>query len=633
MRYSSIAIVCMFIGPPASAFATDIFIGEDVFVTQTLDVAADTITIAPQGSIMTSGGGEHGIALNASDHVATVSGAIVTLGSGANGIHSIASNSSIALLKGGSINASSVGIVSIADNAHIVIERGAKVSGVNADANSGGIRVSGEDTRIENAGQIAGSNFGIDYSSVEGRMEIVNAGRITGPILPTGRRAAGAIYGGRSGTPATSVLTFDLHVGSVIEGRLIVGDNTILKIAPGLNTYLSFFDAIKSYDPETGTADLGFFDAIEVVDPDDGTISFERDGYATVLSNSPHLIHMDGIVLAVDPSRFALADDMLNDLTGTIANTIGGRLHSARKCSGHFERVTGSAPHSDQLSLNACGTEPSVWASAIGHYRQQDATDAHVGSSQWFAGLVAGADRAFSNTARAGLYGGYAHGEVDFDGNPHESASENAFIGGYYGKTYGSYFIDLGLTAGVSWFDEKRHINNNMIIGGMETAEGDTVGYFISPTATFGTDIDVGGSIITPSVRGRYSFMHVDGYTERGAEAALNIDSYDVHVLEVRGQLELSRQTALEHGILTAAVRTGVDGIFNLSNEVNASFAGQNLVFDDRQNGSLARGFAGFDIGFMPSGGSTAFTVGGEAGYDSNNALTIDARAGFIRKF
>lgn len=196
------------------------------------------------------------------------------------------------------------------------------------------------------------------------------------------------------------------------------------------------------------------------------------------------------------------------------------------------------------------------------------------------------------------------------------------------GLDRGAHFLDASLTGGLSQFDSDRSVSTN---NGIEHAEADYDGLFIAPSITWGMGTDVGnGKTLTPSLRARYAGLFLDGYAETGLtdpQANLTVDDRNIHVLELRGELAFAMAHESDGGVLTNTFRMGVDGSISEGGSVDAVLLGQGISFEAGNDNELARGYAGYEAAFLTDGGSS-FHLGAEAGYDTDEALTLQAEAG-----
>ena len=84
-------------------------------------------------------------------------------------------------------------------------------------------------------------------------------------------------------------------------------------------------------------------------------------------------------------------------------------------------------------------------------------------------------------------------------------------------------------------------------------------------------------------------------------------------------------------GSLYQTVRFGIDGTWSDSGNADATLAGQALNFDVGTD-DLVRGFVGYDAVLAVSDGAS-LSLSAEAGYDSTDAVTLEAQGGLTFTF
>lgn len=459
-----------------------------------------------------------------------------------------------------------------------------------SDPTATGILSQGPNARITNSGSITTSAIGID-AQVAGAT-VTNSGRIISSLDTY------AIFFAQQNA------TLNLLAGSVIQGGIGFGNAEVsatLNIGPGLNTALSLADV-------------------------PGTIN----------SFGAPMAIQGSLVAVVDPTGFSAQDEMLTDLTRAIANAVDGRLNAARfgyvPMTGSMTAYVEPETHSVVLGYGtggetAAGHGSGFWAAGIGAWRDQDADGADVGFDTALGGLLIGYDAEVSAGTRVGAFLGASTSRFETDANSQEIDADSYF-GGVYGSYSGqNYFLDASLTGGVSQQSSDRTVANNLVIGGIEHAEADYDGVFVSPSATIGTIYAMGGGMLIPSLRARYAGLFLDGYEESGSAADMSVDDRDVNVFDFRAQLAYALAArSLNGGMLQTAVRFGADATFADNDDVQAVLLGTGLNFSVSGDDTV-RGFAGVDVSWRAAGGADFF-LGGEAGYDSGDAVTFDVRGG-----
>lgn len=505
-----------------------------------------------------------------------------------------------------------------------------------------GVQLSGFDSVFNNSGSIAGGVFGMVHGgygasvrntgSITGdnvgvvggglNMELANAGTITGDFAAVliGGFHFNLVNSGDIASPAeldSEVESYALYVvglGShitLLPGSTLEGDIYFGKGAEGVDPIIG-----QAYSYNSLTLAKGFNTALTFSET-------ETVGMPLVYSDSPFAV-TDTMVAHVGATGFGAVDEVFNDLTGSIADALDERMAANRGIGGQsfsYERYGSEAPGR------------GGWFQLIGGYRSQEAGNSTLAFDNYLAGILGGVDRDLDDGRMAGLFAGYAYNEIAFDDDIVTTSTNSVFGGGYFSRTEDAYFINLAATVGASFNDNEREIANNMVVGGLETADSNYNGWFVSPAVTLGSRHAVSGGELDPSIRLRYSALFLDSYTETGSGANMSVDGRTAQVGEVRGQLAWREDKTTENGIFHSSLRVGVDGVFNWGDDVNATLYGQSLVFVDTDGSSIARGFLGGDFAFVPSAGNSSVTFGFEVGYDTTDALTAEARLGASHQF
>jgi len=456
-----------------------------------------------------------------------------------------------------------------------------------ATGGSEGIFAIGDDNTITNSGTLTGDLYGI-FAEGNGST-ITNSGKIIG--------GQASVYLNGTGN------TLTLLSGSNVQGMLDVagtGGNTLV-IGRRLSTALTYTSA--------------------------PAVILDTSGMPFVSSG--------GILAVVDPTLFSAEGDMLNDLSRTLADVVDARLGSARSGHGAANMVaaapTGIVPTADVP--DAPMPQSVVWAAGIGNYRSQGSDGMYDGFDSTLGGFAIGADGVLSSGTRLGGFAGASFASLNTDAGTQEIDADSYYAGLYAGFTMSEAFLNLALTGGYTSQSTSRDVLNNMVVGGVEQAKGDPNGIFISPSATIGTDIETGGMIFTPSLRARYAGLFMDSYDENGSAADLSVDSRSINLFDLRGQVAFAMAPMQTNGgHFDAALRLGADATYTNSEDVNATLLGQSLNFNVSDNDTTARGFAGLDLAYETNSGAN-FTLTGEAGYDTSDALTLTGTAGLAWAF
>ncbi len=541
-------------------------------------------SVANDGLIRILNNGSTGIVAAGNGSQVRNKGTIDTSGFGTAGI--IAHATGVTVSNDGLIRTNglaSFGVVANGD--HVSISNNGAI--VSSGDVSGGIVAGGNDAKIANSGSIITRGANSMGVVIGGHNAVVIN---SGTILNDGY-AAIAVGGNNA--------RLNLLAGTAIQGDIVFGgsDHTVA-FGSGLNAMMTFSGIL----------------------PD-----------VVMAGNRPFVVSGDKVAV-LDTAGFSSAHAVVADLTGNIAGAVEDRLAVARGegFRGVFG-VTGDLPFDADALPEKMG--PVFWATALGGYRSQDGSDDEAGFRNSLGGVMFGLEGEVSDHWRGGGFIGGAGGSARVDGSIHDIDHSSFFGGGYLGYASLLNFADLSLSVGSMRQNSDRRIANNTVLGGIETAHAKFDGVYVSPSVAVGTRMEVGGTVVVPSLRLRYAGLFLDGYEERGAEDALRVDSRNVHVFEARGQVAVPLTPwATESGVLATRLRAGIDGIAQSRGRVSATLLGEDIVFTPGGDRGAIRGFAGADFTFVNAPG---MQINGtvEAGYGSDQAFIAVARAGLSIAF
>ena len=631
--YCGVALCALLVPEVALASSFTIVNGQTVTTTQTLSTTGDVGTVLQGGTINAPAG--DGIISNANGVTINNAGSVTT--SGSNGINVNIKNSNT-VINSGTTTGGFYGIY-VQGNFNSITNSGTATSAfygisafgiANSITNSGtatggfygiyyqdntnapititnsgtatggtyGISASGSNITITNSGTVTGGTFGLSANG--SNQTITNSGTIKGGTFGISAFGtantitnSGTIIGGTASVlmSGTTNNTLNLLAGSNIQGNLALGAGNFLNIGPGLNSAFAY----------TGTLNLNTFGA-----------PFVTSG---------------GVVAVIDPTGFSAQNEMLTDLTRGISNTVDGRLASART-QGMPNSMTMNGTTISATADAPAGPNTVMWASGFGNYRNQKSGGANAGFNNGLGGLNLGFDGEIADGTRAGGFIGAALSNFATIGGSQNINTNSYFGGAYAGFTGSSHFLNLSLTGGRSNQASDRTVANNLVVGGIEHATANYGGFFISPSATLGTDLHRNSGILTPSVRARYAGMFLDSYTESGSAANLSVAARNVNVVDLRAQLAFAPTPVMkDNGTFSTVLRVGADGVFTSGNKVDSVLLGQALSFNVGNNATTVRGFVGLDMTYATHHGSRYFFAA-EAGYDTSSAFTGEAKIG-----
>jgi hypothetical protein len=472
--------------------------------------AGDFNTIINSGSITTSG--EDAVGIYADDFNTIInSGSITTSGDDAYGIEAINTNN---ITNSGSINTSG-------DVAH-----GIYVEDFNTITNTGSITTSGdfaygiyaEDSNtITNSGTIAttgDSAYGIDADDGN---TITNSGTIT----TTGEDA----YGIEAGDDNTIT-----HSGRIFSAQAAAFDlennNTLNLISPAFIA---------------GAIDVGTNATVNITTGPSHSILWDLDG--TFAGGAPNFAGSVPVfynaatqqVATFDPTGLAAQSDELADLGGSISGIIASRT------------ANGVSPGS------------RWWAAGFAGTTSYDGNAGTLDRDSNNAGIAFGYDTQMSPSLMLGLLAGWNSSELDDAqsrfANSFDRESDGFFAAAYGRAEKGSGFLDFALMGGFLGHDDRRFINDNLAVGGADSAQSSYDSWWIAPQAGVGYAFEMPYDwTLTPYASVRWSYQSFDGYSEAGSFANATVADRDISVLEARAQISGDKQI----GIAAVSLRTGV---------------------------------------------------------------------------
>ncbi len=199
----------------------------------------------------------------------------------------------------------------------------------------------------------------------------------------------------------------------------------------------------------------------------------------------------------------------------------------------HLSEMRGTSTGSTGVSTGDKWKDAAIWAKGFGNYSNQDRRSGIDGYESWTAGSAIGFDAPADSIdphLRVGIAGGYAYGNVDSKG----SDNGNTDINSYQGTLYSSYtrdpwHVDSAFSFAWNQYEGRRDI---AFVNRRADAsyDGQQYGAYIDGGYTFkGKNLQ--GFEITPVASLEYTHLHLDSYTETGADALnlhVNVQSYDV---------------------------------------------------------------------------------------------------------
>ena len=431
----------------------------------------------------------------------------------------------------------------------VVVERGGMVTGT--------IHLDG--STVTNHGTIRGRDYGV---RVGAGSTVTNSGRIEAKIPIE----AGA---GSTVTNSGPVRSTDGREGIAI--RIAKGANTLTLRSGGVPVA----GKIQGLSAEDDTIDLSNLAALEV-----GALTFVDDeGRPVNLANIGRLMRPRGGIghgicggnscVGLDATAFALADDMLSDLTGSIHGAVVDRGMRPGRDSG---RTT-------------------VWATPFGGARNQNGAGTVADGTHSFGGGIIGTGWSTPNLRVGGFLGGSV-GMIDVDSMQDPNVDVQTIFGGLYAqRAVGDVIYDARLLMGRMTHDSTRRVSS-------DTIEVEYHSFFFSPEVGMATTLRLTDTLdVLPRVRVRYAGLFTNGFRESGEVSNWDVQFQDrtVHVLE--GRAEVGVPFALDNGGMINP-RVGVEGRWLMSgSEIRGAVGGKSFrPIDAGGDDSVGTGTVGVGV-------------------------------------
>ena len=553
-----------------------------------------TVTGTVDGDVEGSGGGDHTVDV---PDGGTVTGTVNLAGS--------------TVTVGGT-----VGRITLATGGTVRVASTGQVTGVSAGSH--GIRV-GDDSTIENRGTIAGTTgiqTGIQAgarSTIENRGTIIahtigiqagadstieNHDTITGTTgIQAGARSTIENHGTIAGTTGieTGAGSTVVNAGPV---RSTAGATGIaIKFqAPGGNTLtlqrgmtiIGKFQGLGQEDNSKDTVDLSDVPVDEVglltfVDENERPVDVEK----MLRIQSPRLgvgrfIQVGNAVMGLDTTAFALTDDVLSDLTGSI--------HAAVLGTGLPAQAQDGGP-----------AQGRVWATPFGGWREQTGNGGLADGTHTFGGGLVGAGWGTPTLSVGGFIGGSA-GQLAVEGS-RQNVDMQTVVGGVYAQqALKDVQLDARVLVGHVAHDATRRVNNPL----GSTAHADYTAFLFSPEIGAALRVPMTPTLhAVPRLRVRYAGLFTESFQERAPVGNWDVGfaARAVHILEGRG--EVSLPIALEAGGYVAP-RLGVEGRWLMAGDtVEVTLPGGSRQISAGGDPAVATGTLGLGLSLPVAAGTT----------------------------
>lgn len=551
-----------------------------------VSVMGDSINVIVSGLIDTAATNVRGIAVlsgKLASIFVTKTGRIHTDGDGAWGIW-VVGGSGARIHNEGEISTSGTGTSAILTSIYgvtIINDGVIATSGLGSHA----ISVTDEDTVVSNAGLIqTTNNFSDGVSITSNKISVYNSGTIV--VSGVGSKGVYA-FGSENTVTNSGTILADASVSSV--GIEMEGPDGVVTNSGLVSSKLG--DAIRFNSIGNNTLNLnsgnviigglvfgGGTDTLNVANGLSLHYTFDKAPDILNTNGAPSLVQ-GNVVDVIDTTSFAHIDNSLDALLAGTFNmlakpkTSNANANENPNALGYAQSPTDNWPEGADWQAE---NHSRVWANGFAGLQSNNASGSATQANTVFGGGVIGVESMLDPEITAGAFVGFGAAQLSTPGN-----TQTVDTKGQYAGLYGQIgdHIDLAVTGGVLQHASSRQILNNLAATGIETVTADFNGYFVAPEVTFNLlETDFGGKPTRTSLLGRYTFQHIDGYTENGADSILTVGARDIHALDTR--LKVEADLVNDNETLVTA-RAGVDGQFKWgANSVTANLLGTNLTFD-----------------------------------------------------
>lgn len=219
------------------------------------------------------------------------------------------------------------------------------------------------------------------------------------------------------------------------------------------------------------------------------------------------------------PTLARLAEQLAPDVNG------GARV-AAQAASRLTNNATTSRARSVGDNSGDVLTQTGVWVKVLTADATQDTRNQVAGFDADSNGIIIGADGKVNDETTVGLAYSYVKSDVDSD-NGNKLDVDTHTLTAYAGWENGPISVDGSISYGLSDNDSKRYIGSTTA---KSNYDSDLLAIDLTAGYTFAIDSQLN---IEPVIGARYSNVKIDGFTEKGSEAALTTGSQRLETAEL----------------------------------------------------------------------------------------------------
>ena len=273
----------------------------------------------------------------------------------------------------------------------------------------------------------------------------------------------------------------------------------------------------------------------------------------------------DGLSAATFDRSLMLAQNQVTSFASRFGRDAEARqLTMALGQKTELEQETEEAQSTSENAISDLYIASDVWRPwvvASAGLLERDGDDDESSNSATFAGLNAGLVKqvnfGFVQDAALSFSFGLLAGENELNTDHRwlkasESEFDSYFAGVALMDQIGPWQANMDLRFGQTSFEHNRSINNNLVFGGVETANGSQDATWFSASGKLGYDLLSNSKRrLAPFVAFDHVFADFDGYTETGSASNATVASSTSQITRVELGVDASQQ--FQHGGLLSA--------------------------------------------------------------------------------
>ena len=216
-----------------------------------------------------------------------------------------------------------------------------------------------------------------------------------------------------------------------------------------------------------------------------------------------------------------LVIDLSDDGARSAFTQMAGELHASARsamlmdAANLRQTVTGS--------VDQAGGSHGVWGRALTSGIKLDGRDGQAELKSETAGFIAGADKAFGDALRAGVMAGFETAEMKSEGLG-KVKRDSQHLGVYGRGDWGKLNVQAGAIASWHALSSERGLAFGEV---SENLKGDYDASSEQVYVEAAWAVSLGSTTVSPYASLAYNTLDVDGVSEKGGVAALNIDASD----------------------------------------------------------------------------------------------------------